>query len=324
MVSARAESPAATIAVDGSALAASGRTIAVAAGATLTVTVEVTAESGAVSRTTLRVSRDGGSSTKPPTGTDNVRVLARSVQVEKREAGLMAGRGETPGSQARVTVRPYRSSEVVLQETVPVTVRASGSSWIVALDYRSAGVALDRNRLVEVEVMIPTTGKDSLLYAEVVQADSVVQVEVPFLVLTDRSRAAWPAVGAAVKTAGYVSLLQPGKSGVRAQDGEQFTLDGKGEYAISVEITDPKTGKLLGKATTSQKPGAPRGSTYLFSAPISLPEGATVGFTLTAQAKSGKAWQAAGTTVVRTVALDYSAGFAPALLFFADDLAEKK
>ena len=91
-----------------------------------------------------------------------------------------------------------------------------------------------------------------------------------------------------------------------------------------MEITDPKTGKVLGKDVTGQKPGAPRGRTYLFSAPMSLPEGATVGFTLTAQAKSGKAWQVAGTTVVRTVSLDYAAGYSPALLFIADDLAEKK
>ncbi len=324
VLNARAESPVATIAVDGAALAASGRAIAVAAGAILTVTVEVTAENGAVSRTTLRVSRDGTPSTKPPAGSDSLRVLARNVMLEKREADLLAQRGETVGTQAKVTVRPYRSNDAVLQETVPVTVRQSGASWIVALDYRSAGVSLDRNRLAEVEVMIPTSGKDSLLYAEVVQPDSVVQVEVPFFVLTDRSRVAWPAVGAAVKVAGYVSMLQPGKSGARAQDAEQFTLDGKGEYAITIEITDPKTGKVLGKDAISQKPGAPRGRTYMFSAPMSLPEGATVGFTLTAQAKSGKVWQVSGTTVVRTVSLDYAAGYSPALLYIADDLSEKK
>jgi hypothetical protein len=287
--------------------------------------VEVTAESGAVSRTTLRVSREGSSSGTPqPAGNDSVRVMARSLLLEKREATALVDRGETIGSQARITVRPYRSNDVVVQETVPVTARASSGSWAISLDYRSAGVALDRSRLVEVEVMIPTNGKDSLIYAEVLQPDSALQVEVPFFVLTDRPRSAWPAVGSTVKVAGYVSLLQPGKSGPRPADGEAFTLDAKGEYAITVEIKDPKSGRVLGKDTIGQKPGAPRGRTHLFTAPMSLPEGATVGFTLTATAKSGKVWQVSGTTVVRTVTRDYNAGFSPALLFIADDLAEKK
>lgn len=324
LVNARAESPVASVTMDGSPLAAAGRTIAVAAGTSQNVVIDVTAESGAVARTTLRVARAGTPAVKPPAGKDNVRVMARNLLLDKREATALVDRGETIGSQAKVSVRYYRSNEVVLQDTVPVTVRASSGSWAISLDYRSAGVTLAAGRMIEVEVLIPTNGKDSLLYAEAQQADSVVQVEVPFFLLTDRQRVAWPAVGSDVKVAGYVSMLAPGKAGARPADAESFEIDAKGEYGMALEVTDPKTGKLLGKHTIGARPGAPRGRTYVFSAPMSLPEGATVGFTLTARAKSGKVWQVTGTTVVRTVALDYNGGFAPALLLIADDLMEKK
>jgi hypothetical protein len=98
----------------------------------------------------------------------------------------------------------------------------------------------------------------------------------------------------------------------------------KGEFGVTLEIKDPKTGKILGTDAMRLKPGAPRGTTYYFKSPMTLPEGATVAYTLASTAKSGKVWQAAGTTVVRTLAPDYNAGFAPVLLVIDDDLAEKK
>ena len=113
-----------------------------------------------------------------------MRVLARSLLLEKREAMALVDRGETIGSQARITVRPYRSNDVVVQETVPVTARVferqlghlPGSSSC------SAWSCPRPQQAVEVEVMIPTNGKDSLIYAEVLQSESALQVEVPFFV----------------------------------------------------------------------------------------------------------------------------------------------
>jgi hypothetical protein len=325
VVNARAESPVAVVTVDGSPLAPAGRTVAVPAGAAKNVIVDVTAENGAASRYMLRVAREGSTPVQPPSGGDSVVVTARNAQLDKREAMALVDRGETIGNQAKIAIRYYRSNETIGQETVPVTVRAQGGSWAISLEYRSPGVSLDRNRLIEVEVAIPTSGKDSLQYAEVQQADDNVRVDVPFFLLTDKPRVVWPAVGAPVKVVGYVSMIQPGKAAAeRSADREDFEKNDKGDYGIAVEITDPKSGKPYGKDTIYAKPGAPRGRTYYFSAPMSLPEGATVGYTLTARAKNGKIWQVSGTTVVRTTMLDYNAGFAPVLLFLADDLAEKK
>lgn len=324
VVSARAESPVAAVTLDGSPLAPAGRTVAVPAGAAKNVIVDVVAENGASSRYTLRMAREGSTPAQPPSGGDGVVVSARSLQLDKREATALVDRGETIGNQAKVAVRYYRTNETISQETVPVTVRAQGGSWAVSLEYRSPSLSLDRNRLVEVEVAIPTNGPDSLMYAEVQQADNAVRVDVPFFILSDRSRVAWPAVGAPVKVVGYVSMLQPGKAAAeRPADRADFEKNDKGDYGITVEITDPKSGKPYGKDTIWAKPGAPRGRVYYFGAPMSLPEGATVGYSLTAKAKNGKIWQVAGTTVVRTTGLDYNAGFAPVLLFLADDLMEK-
>jgi hypothetical protein len=57
ILTATAESPAAAIAVDGTPLSRSGRVIGLEPGTARTVRIDVTAESGAVSRTTLRLSR---------------------------------------------------------------------------------------------------------------------------------------------------------------------------------------------------------------------------------------------------------------------------
>jgi hypothetical protein len=324
-VNARAESPVAAVTVDGSPLAPAGRTVAVPAGAAKNVIVDVTAENGAATRYTLRAAREGSTPAQPPSGGDSVVVTARNAQLDKREAVALVDRGETIGNQARIAIRYYRTNEAISQETIPVMVRAQGGSWAISFEYRSPGVSLDRNRLIEVEVAIPTSGKDSLQYAEVQQADDNVRVDVPFFLLTDKPRAVWPAVGAPVKVVGYVSMIQPGKAAAeRSADREDFEKNDKGDYGITVEITDPKSGKPYGKDTIYAKPGAPRGRTYYFSAPMSLPEGATVGYTLTARARNGKIWQVTGTTVVRTTMLDYNAGFAPVLLFLADDLTEKK
>ena len=55
---ARAENPAAVTAVEGQALPAAGRVFTFAPGASLTVTIEVTAPNAAVTRYTLRLSRE--------------------------------------------------------------------------------------------------------------------------------------------------------------------------------------------------------------------------------------------------------------------------
>jgi hypothetical protein len=49
-----------------------------------------------------------------------------------------------------------------------------------------------------------------------------------------------------------------------------------------------------------------------------------VKYVLTATAKNGKLWSASGTTQAWTVKPQYPAGFQPALVFLADELAPQE
>jgi hypothetical protein len=57
---------------------------------------------------------------------------------------------------------------------------------------------------------------------------------------------------------------------------------------------------------------------------MSLPEGATVMYTLTARARNGKGWAATGTTQVWTTSLASDGGFEPVILRFGEDLAPQR
>jgi hypothetical protein len=72
------------------------------------------------------------------------------------------------------------------------------------------------------------------------------------------------------------------------------------------------------------KPGPGRGRRFGFGQSLVLPEGSMVSYLLAAKSKSGRNWQAVGISQVWTTMLRYDGGFAPALLFLSDDLAEKR
>jgi len=343
VVAAGAESPAANVSMDGQPLGRSGRAVPVAEGTTRVVQIVVTAESGAASRYALRITREAAGAkppeakptetkppetrpieTKPPakTGSDVVLVSAKNLRIEKREAAALSQAGESIGTQARITTRYYRSSEIIVQEAARVEVRQQGANTSVSFEYRSAGVALDRARMVEIEVAIPTSAGHFLFYTEADPAGAVVNVEVPFLLYGSDPQVAWPALGSSVKVAGYLSASAAGKEkGERESDKEDFARNDKGEYGIAVELFDAKTGRSLGKDTVWTKPGLARGRTFTFGKAILVPEGGTVRYALTAEAKNGRSWQASGTAQAWTTRLEYSGGFAAVVLSIADELA---
>ena len=263
-------------------------------------------------------------SATPPaaTGTDHVVVSAKNLMVGNREAAALVAAKETIGPSAKVTVRVYRSSQVLSQDSLPVDVKQQGGNLAVSLQYQSVGVSLGRDRLVEVEVVIPTTAGHSLYYREAMPAADEVSMSVPFLLYTATVPIAWPAVGSPVQTAGYVSWVPAGKGRAeRAEDREDFQKNGKGEYGISIEIADAKTGRSYGKDTVWRKPGLARGQALRFTAAIGVPEGAVVGYVLTAQARNGRTWSATGQAQVWTTMLRYEGGFEPVLLPVSDELA---
>ena len=128
-----------------------------------------------------------------------------------------------------------------------------------------------------------------------------------------------------MRVIGWVVLTPGGsqKSAIQS-DAEDFELNTKGEYGVEVIITDAATGRILAQETVWDKPGLPRGHVFTFSRPISLPEGATVKYTLTAKAKNGKGWIASGTAEIWTTRLDDGGGFEPVVLQFGEDLRPSK
>ena len=326
-VIAQAQSQLSTVAIDGQPAGKTARNIPVQAGATRTVLIDVTAQSGAVVRYTLRVTRDAA--TKPPeggtvtppagAGDDHVIVTAKNLRLQQRETSALSSAGDQVGDQARVTVRYYRTVEVITQYFVPVDVKQQGGATTISFSSTSNAVSLNRERMVEVETAIQTSKGLFLYYTEAQASDSQVSIDVPFLLYGDNPQVRWPALGSPVQVGGYLSKLPLTKD--RAVDKEDFDKNANGENSITVAITDARTGTSYGQATVSTKPGQGRSRTLVFGKSLQVTEGSSVKCVLSATAKNGKAWAAADTTQVWTTRLNYAGGFVPVFLFLSDDLA---
>ena len=327
-VQAAAQSQNATLSIDGQAADKNGRGIPVEAGTMKSIFIDVRAQGGTVTRYTLRITRDKAAT--PPvvtplpadTGSDHVSVTAKNLKLQPRELAALKTAGDQAGNQARVTVRAYRTSQVITQYTVPVDVKTAANTTTVTLTARSNGVTLSRDKLVEVEVAIATAKGKFLYYTEAQAADAEVSIEVPFLLYGDDPQVRWPVVGSNVALAGYLSTLPLTKA--RAVDRESFDKNSKGEFSVTVALSDAGTGVSYGNATVTTKPGQGRARTLTFPKSLQAPEGATVKYALSATPKNGKVWSTTDTTQVWTTQLAYPSGFKPVYLFVADDLAQEK
>jgi len=263
--------------------------------------------------------------TNPPAaaGPDHVSVTASNLVLGKRElAALLAGKDRI-GNTARVTIRPYRGSQAISQDSVPVDARQRGPDLAVSFQYRSAGVSLGRDRLIEIEVAIPTSAGHFLSYTAALPADDTVALTVPFLLYGASPQVTWPPIGSPVKTAGYSSSPVAGKGkGEKSPGQEELAKNEKGEYGTSIEITDAKTGRSYGKDTVWEKPGLAKGRPHMFTAQIDVPEGATVTYTVSRQTKNGKSWTTSGQAQIWTTTPRYDGGFEPVLVTLPADLGE--
>ena len=249
-------------------------------------------------------------------GPDHVVVSMQNLALGNREtAALLAGK-DAVGKTATITVRPYRSSEILGQDTTAVQTRQQGHTLELSLQYRTPGVTLGKDRLVEIEIAIPTTAGRFLVYKEAVPAAREVALAVPFLLYSPAASMAWPAIGSPVQVGGYVSM-----SAGHAEEHEAFQKNAKNEYGIGIELVDAKTGRSYGADTVWRKPGLARGQSLAFTAPMGVPEGSTVRYAMTARAANGREWTATGQAEVWTTRLRYEGGFQPVLLPISDELA---
>jgi len=347
-IAALPQSPTARVLVDGQPLEPAGRRIAMAPGFTRVVQIEVRAEDGSVFRYSVQVSRPaagtsssgsgGGQAAAPqegpsgpaepaappagfPAGTARVLVAARNLRIGDREMAAMTAAKDRIGPQAEITVRYYRSDTVIARQAAPVSARQQGKNWAVSLNAGTGAFSVEYGRLVEIQAAIRTTGGGYLYYTEARAAEEELSLEVPFLLYGGDPRVSWPSLGTRVPVSGYVSLLPPGQArGQKGADKEDFPRNDKGEYGITVELSDPATGRLLAQDTVWNRPGLARGHVFGFGRRIELPEGTPVRYLLTARARNGRTWQSSGQTVVWTTMLEYAGGFQPAVLFVGDDL----
>ncbi len=313
LLTARPESPTATVSLDGQPLPAGGRQIAVGAGASFNLALEVKAAGGAVGRYSLRLSREAAA--EPTTG--ELLVTARNLRLGRRELTAMLGKTESVIPQGLLTVRAYRGNQVLAQVPVTVGVKMEGGNLAVTLEQRVGKLGAASGRMVEVEIAIPTSGGRNLCYTEALLLEEGARLQIPFLLLTDNPRQSWPAPGTPVTVSGYRSQLPPGKI---LGGGADLEKNEKGETPLVLEIADAKSGAPLGQAAVRVKPGP--GRTFAFDRPLQLPEGAQVSYRLTARARGGKTWQVSGTAQVWTTAPAYEGGFEPVVLPMLDELRE--
>lgn len=340
-LAARGQSQFAVVSIDGIPAEQFGRTIPLQPGATRPVVIDVTAQNGATLRYVIRVTRRSGGAANPPGGAeqgegqpgaaippapppagggrDRVVVTAKNLKVPAREASALTGNRDQIGAQARISVRYYRTNEVISQYAAPVEVKQEGGNISLTISARSEALPLNRDRLVEVEIVIPTSAGHFLSYTEAQAADDEVKVDIPFFLYGDKPRLSWPPIGSPAMVAGYMSRLPQGRD--RAVDREDFEKNAGGEYAISVQIVDERTHASYGMDTVLSRAGHERDKAFTFGKAIQVPEGATVKYILSARSKNGKVWTVSGVTQVWTTMMSYSTGFQPVLLFVADELS---
>jgi hypothetical protein len=315
LLTARPESPTATVTLDGQPLPAGGRRIAIGAGGDFNLALEVKAENGAVARYTVRLTRE----TAPAPASGDLLVEAKNLRLGRRELTALAGRNEKVAAQGQLTVRLYRSNQVLAQLPIAVNAKTEGPNIAITLEQSVGQLASAAGRMVEVETAIPTTGGRYLCYTEalLLEDNARARLRIPFLLLADNPRLGWPALRTPVTVAGYLSQLPPGKS---LGGGAELEKNEKGETPVSLEISDARTGALLGQVTARIKPGP--GRVFSFESPLELPEGAQVSIRLSARSRGGKIWQVTGTAQVWTTAPDYNGGYEPVLLPLLDELRE--
>jgi hypothetical protein len=250
-------------------------------------------------------------------GSDHITVTARNLRLQQRESAALTSAKDAIGDRARITVRSYRTNQVITQYFVALDTKGNAQS--ISFTAKSNGITLDRQKLVEIETAVATTAGKWLYYTEARSADASISLEVPFLLYGADPRIAWPALGSSVQVNGYLSSLPLTKD--RAIDKESFDTNSKGEYSISVEVTDASSGALLGSTTVSTKPGQGRDRSVSFGKALGLPEGATVKYTLSAKAKNGKVWTATGSAQIWTLAPVYPQGWKPVTISVLDDYA---
>ena len=259
--------------------------------------------------------------TRPQVGSTRITIEAKNLRLEEREAEAVTEGGGSIGQEASVTVRYYRSDQILHEQSVRVSSRKQGRTYSLSFDYESPNLSVETDRLIEVEVGIPALDGYYLHYTEARRFNTEIEMEPPFLLLGQTARVSWPEIGIARPVVGYVSLLPPGQDrGTRPADSENFESNSRNEYGIDVTLGDPTTGATFGTEAVWTKPGLSRGHAFPFGTAIMVPEGDRFSYLMTARARNGRLWSSEGISTAWTTMLAYDGGFEPILLVLDDEL----
>lgn len=205
-------------------------------------------------------------------------------------------------AEATITVRYYGEEEVIYEDFARITTEKARQDILVSMSYRSGFIDMDLGRYLDIEVAIPTTAGRYLHYNTVAFADGSLDIRPDFLALSDRSRMDWPQAGTSRPVTARVLYETSAEARNQiAALGDGFRVDSQGEFEITLELTDLATGLSLGSEVLPAKPGSVHGRGIEFANGIELPEGAKIGYVLTALTRDGRLLRAHGATEVRTL-----------------------
>ena len=120
--------------------------------------------------------------------------------------------------------------------------------------------------------------------------------------MSDQPRLGWPQAGVLRPVTAQVLYETSDEARNRiAALGDAFRVDNQGEFEITLELFNLATGGSLGSEVLPAKPGSVHGRAIEFANGIELPEGAVVGYVLTAETRDGRLLRAHGATEVRTL-----------------------
>ncbi|MCK4515076.1 MAG: cadherin-like beta sandwich domain-containing protein, partial [Spirochaetaceae bacterium] len=229
-------------------------------------------------------------------------------------------------AEATIRVRYYGEEKVIYEDFARITTEKANQNILISMSYRSGFIDVDLGRYLDIEVAIPTSAGRYLHYNTVAFADGSLDIRPDFMVLSDRPIMDWPQAGTPRPITARVLYQTSNEARNRiAELGDAFNVNSRGEFEITIELIDLATGQSLGSEVLPAKPGSVHGRGIEFANGMELPEGAKIGYLLTARTVEDRLLRAHGAVDVRTLETfengewEYASLFIEAVLELVED-----
>jgi len=229
-------------------------------------------------------------------------VTMDELRLSRMVASSLGSARENLDADARIRVLYHDDGEIIYEDFAPVTTESARSDVLVSMSYRSQFIDMDLGRYLDIEIAIPTSSGRYIHYNTVVFADGSLDIRPDFLVLSERSKMDWPEPGTPRPITARVLYETSAEARNRITAlGDGFNVSSQGEYEITLELVNLATGQSLGSEVLPAKPGSVHGRGIEFANGIELPEGARIGYVLTALTRDGRLLRDHGAVDVRTL-----------------------